>query len=188
MPSLRNDTQRLVYFRSTFSEVHDRGGIVSFMKNIILLLSVVVLLGLCMTVYAADVDGTWESERPGRQGQGTMVTTYELQSNDSALTGKIVTSRGETPISEGKIEGDTISFSVVRSFGGNEMKILYKGKLEGDQITFTREIEGGFPGMGGPPPGGGAGAPGGGGPPPGGGAGGPGGGGPRPPEIAKRVK
>ena len=160
------------------------------MKNIILVLGGIVLLGLCTSAFAADLDGTWESEQPGRDGQ-TRKTTYEFQSNGSELTGKIINARGENPISEGKIDGDNISFTVVRSFGGNEMKMLYKGKVAGDELTLTMEFEGGFPGMGGPPPGGGAGGPGGGmGAPPGGGAGGPGGGGPRGPReiVAKRVQ
>ena len=102
------------------------------MKNIILVLGSIVLLGLCTSVFAADVDGTWESESPGRQGQGTRKTTYVFQSNGSELTGKIITQRGdtptETPISDGKIEGNNISFTTVRAGRqGGEMKITYKG-------------------------------------------------------------
>ena len=73
---------------------------------------------------------------------------------------------------------------IVRNFGGNEVKILYKGKVAGDEIKFTREMQGGM--MGGP--GGGPGGPGG----PGGGQGGgrgPGGGGGMGMEfVAKRAK
>ena len=144
------------------------------MKNIILILGAIVLLGLAMPVLAADIDGKWESERQGRDG-AVMKTTYEFKANGAELTGKIMSQRGgnptETPISEGKIDGKNISFAVVRSFGGNEMKQIYKGVLEGDQITFTMEMEGGFGGMrgGGPPGGAAAGAPPAGGPPAGGG-------------------
>ncbi|MBN2242216.1 MAG: hypothetical protein JW793_05960 [Acidobacteria bacterium] len=154
------------------------------MKKNISALGAIALLALCASVFAAGVDGKWESERPGRDGQ-PMITTFEFQSKGSELTGKIITARGETPISEGKIDGNNISFAVVRSFGGNEMKQIYKGKVAGDEITFTMEFEGGLPGGGmGAPPGGGAGAPGGGmgAPPGGGGRGGPG------EIIAKRVK
>jgi len=161
--------------------VHNKGGIVSVMKKIILILGAIVLLGLCASVFAAAVDGTWQSEQAGRDGQ-PRITTYEFQSNGSELTGKIISQRGgnptETPISEGKIEGDNISFTVVRSFGGNEMKMLYKGTVVGDEMTLTMEFEGGPPGGGmGGPPGGAAGGP-------------PGGGGQRGPReiTAKRVK
>jgi hypothetical protein len=198
--------QQYNVLRLDFEKVHDKGGIVSFMKNRILLLGVIVLLGLCIPVLAANVDGKWQSERAGRQGGAPTITTYEFKANGAELTGKLIsTGRDgtptETPITEGKIAGDTITFTVVRSMGGNEMKQKYTGKVAGDEITFTMEMEGGMGGGMGAPPGGGAGGPGGGaggpgggmGAPPAGGAGGPGGGmgggmgGPRE-IIAKRVK
>jgi hypothetical protein len=188
--------QQCNVLRLDFEKVHDKGGIVSFMKNRILLLGVIVLLGLCIPVLAANVDGKWQSERAGRQGGAPTITTYEFKANGAELTGKLIsTGRDgtptETPITEGKIAGDTITFTVVRSMGGNEMKQKYTGKVAGDEITFTMEMEGGMMGGGmGAPPGGGAGGPGGGmGAPPAGGAGGPGGGMGGPREIiAKRVK
>jgi hypothetical protein len=72
---------------------------------------------------------------------------------------------GENPISDGKVEGENISFTVAMSFGGNEMKIKYKGKVSGDEMTLSMEMEGGM----------------------GGGRGGGPGGGERPPIVAKRV-
>jgi hypothetical protein len=175
-------------------EVYSQGGIASVMKKIILILGAIALLGLCTSVYAADVDGKWESESQGRGGQGTSKTIYEFKATGAELTGKITNDRGgtpmETPISEGKIEGDTISFAVEREGrgGGGTFKIMYTGKVAGDKITFTRTFEG-FGGMrGGGDRGGGGGAPGGAaaGGPPGGGAGG--GFGPPPEIIATRVK
>jgi hypothetical protein len=151
------------------------------MKIRILLVGAVAFLGLLASAWAADVAGKWKSESQGRQG--TMETTYDFKVDGTTLTGTITTGRGESEISEGKINGDEISFAVVRKFGENEMKILYKGKVSGDEITFTREFQGGM--MGGP----GGGGPGGGGPGAGGGPGGGGGfGGPPPEIIAKRVK
>ncbi|MFC1495752.1 hypothetical protein ACFL6W_10760, partial [Thermodesulfobacteriota bacterium] len=87
---------------------------------------------------------------------------------------------GDVAIEEGKIEGDKISFSLKRSFGQNEMKVVWKGTVAGDEIKFTRGTEGGFGGPGGGPGGGG----------PGGGSGGGPGGGPGASTeiIAKRAK
>jgi len=42
-------------------------------------------------------------------------------------------------ISAAKIEGDMVSFSVTRNFGGNSIVSKYAGKLEGDTITGTIE-------------------------------------------------
>ncbi|MEJ2111021.1 MAG: hypothetical protein P8Z37_14150 [Acidobacteriota bacterium] len=160
------------------------------MKKCIVWMSVLCLLGIYTVAIAADIDGKWESERPGRQGGAPSVTTYTFKADGSKLTGTISGGRGgDVEITDGKIEGNEFSFTVVRSFNGNEMKQNYKGTISGDELTMTMEMEGGF---GGGAPGGG---PGGGmGAPPGGGAGGPGGapGGGRGPGprniVAKRVK
>ena len=157
------------------------------MKIKLLLVGMVVLLALVGSAWAADVAGKWVAQVEGRQG--TVENTFDFKVNGAELTGTMNTGRGEVEISEGKIEGDEISFAIVRSFGENEMKILYKGKVAGDEITFTREMQGGMmggpggggPGMGGPPAGG----------PPGGAPGGPAGGAAKRPArefVAKRVK
>jgi hypothetical protein len=181
------------HYRSKLCFVKDplQGGIALGMNKKILLLGAVAVFCLSMPLWAADVDGKWVAERQGMQG-GTTQITFDFLSNGSELTGTVTTTRGENAISEGKIEGDTVSFAVVTEVNGNEMKTLYKGKVAGDQITFTTERQGGM--MGGPgggmgaPPAGGQGGPGGMGAPPGGGQGAPGG--PRPSRelIAKRVK
>ncbi len=100
------------------------------------------LMGLlAVALYAADVSGVWKAQVPGRQGN-TMETTFNLKADGNALTGNVTTQRGETPITEGKINGDEISFVTVMNFNGNEMKMVYKGKVSGNEIKFTRSREG----------------------------------------------
>jgi hypothetical protein len=99
-----------------------------------------VLLGL--TAIAADVNGKWVAQMPGRNGQ-TRDVTFNFKADGSTLTGTVTTPRGESEISDGKIDGDTISFSQNLEFGGNQMKLLYKGTVSGDEIKFTRSREGG---------------------------------------------
>ena len=157
------------------------------MKIKILLVGAAAMLVLLASAVAADVTGKWVAQVQGRQGMAE--NTFNFKVEGTALTGTLTSPQGETAISEGKVSGDEISFVIVRKFGENEMKILYKGKVAGDEIKFTREFQGGMMGgPGGPGPGGpGAGGPGAGGP----GAGGPGGGGfggPPPEIVAKRVK
>jgi hypothetical protein len=91
---------------------------------------------------AADVAGKWVAQVPGRDGQ-TRETTFTFKVDGAKLTGTMATQMGETQISDGKIEGDNLSFSVQLSFGGNDIKLLFKGKVSGDEIKFTREREGG---------------------------------------------
>src|ERR1700682_1489468 len=107
------------------------------------LCAVLCLMGVfAFAVAAADVTGKWTAETPGRDGQ-TMTSTFNLKADGSTLTGTVSGMRGEQPISDGKVDGDNISFNVVVKMQGNEMKMVYKGKVEGDQIKFTREREGG---------------------------------------------
>ena len=125
------------------------------------ILAVVVVLGMISAAaFAADISGKWVTEFAGRDGGEPMKITYTFKANGSNLTGSTTGPQGETPISEGKITGDDISFVVKMDMGGNEMKLKYKGKVAGDEIRLTMEFEGGM--MGGP----GGGAPGGGGPAP----------------------
>jgi len=101
------------------------------------LLLVLSLLALCaLTVLAASVDGKWVASFTTPDGQ-TRETTMNFKAEGDKLTGTISGRAGETPIADGKISGDEISFSVVRRMGDNEVKMLYKGKVSGDTIQFT---------------------------------------------------
>jgi hypothetical protein len=49
---------------------------------------------------------------------------------------------GEGAISEGKADGDNVSFAVVREFNGNQFRINYKGKVSGDEMKISGEVVG----------------------------------------------
>ena len=107
----------------------------------------IALFAVCaVAASAADISGKWVAQIPGRNG--TMEQTFTLKQSGETLTGTISSQRGDQEISEGKVSGDSVSFVTVMSFGGNEMKMLYKGTVAGDEIKFTRSMEGG-PGGGG---------------------------------------
>lgn len=95
-----------------------------------------------ISAFAADVSGKWVAQVPGQGGQMREVT-FNLKADGGQLTGTVTTRRGDLPITDGKVDGDHISFSQVMEFNGNQVKINYKGKVSGDQIEFTREREGG---------------------------------------------
>ena len=107
-----------------------------------LLLALALLGASVSTVLAADVNGKWVAQMPGRNNQ-VMEVTLTLKADGEALTGAMSSPRGETPIAEGKISGDDISFTQTMQFGENKVKLLYKGKVSGDEIRFTRQREGG---------------------------------------------
>jgi hypothetical protein len=99
------------------------------------------LLSLSFIAAAASVDGKWTADVPGRGGN-TQQNTFTFKTSGDKLEGSVTNQRGDTPITEGKVSGDTISFVTVLSFNGNDIKMNYKGTVKGDTIEFTREVEG----------------------------------------------
>jgi hypothetical protein len=111
-----------------------------------LIFAVAILCILAFAVYAADVSGTWTFEQQGRNGATT--TTLNLKADGSKLTGTMDGGRGgPIEISDGHVDGNNISFSVKRSFNGNDTVTPYKGIINdsGDslKLTFTRAGRGG---------------------------------------------
>lgn len=93
------------------------------------------------SVLANGVAGKWTAQVPGRGGE-TRETTFSFQVEGEKLTGTMSGMQREIEISDGKVQGDQISFKVVLSFQGNEVTLLYEGELSGDEIKFTRWREG----------------------------------------------
>ena len=108
------------------------------------LLCVCTLLAGAMLACGAKggVNGKWIAQLPAREGQ-TRETTFNLKAEGNKLTGTVSGRQGDTPISDGQINGDEISFTVTANFRDNEVKLLYKGKVSGNEIHFTRTREGG---------------------------------------------
>jgi hypothetical protein len=101
------------------------------------ILSLLALVGvLSFVAMAADVSGSYKADVPGRQGN-TQSITINLKADGSTLTGAIVNPRGETPISDGKVDGNKVSFNVTRKMQDNEVTTKYSGVVEGDTIKFT---------------------------------------------------
>jgi hypothetical protein len=94
-----------------------------------------------MTALAADFNGKWTADVQGRNGMQTI--TFDLHVDGAAVTGKVTTPRGEMDISNGKVDGDNISFDTVMNFNGNSMTMSYKGTADGDNVKFTRTFGGG---------------------------------------------
>jgi hypothetical protein len=94
--------------------------------------------------FAADVSGTWTASFETQVG--TQTYTYELHAQGSALTGKTKGNlTGENAISDGKVDGNKISFVEKATYQGMPLVFNYTGELKGDQIHFKRELMG-FPG------------------------------------------
>ena len=93
---------------------------------------------LAAASFAADISGKWTAEVQGRQG--AMTTTFVFKVEGEKLTGTVSGRGGDTPIADGMVKGDEVSFNVTRTMNGNEMKMAYKGKVAGDEIKMTRTV------------------------------------------------
>lgn len=100
-----------------------------------------LLAAFAVVIWAAAIDGKWIASVQGREGKARE-TTFVFKAEGATLTGTVTTPRGERPISDGKINGDEISFTVITGGGDNPVKQLYKGKISGNEIQFTVQREG----------------------------------------------
>jgi hypothetical protein len=98
-----------------------------------------LIAAFAMTAAAADVAGTWKAsvETPN----GTFESTFVFKVDAGKLTGTVTSAQmGESTISEGKVDGDDVTFAVVRDFNGTEFKITYKGKVSGSEMKLTIQV------------------------------------------------
>ena len=104
------------------------------------LLTATLLFALTsVAALAADFNGKWTADVPGRDG-GTMTNTFTLKVDGAKLTGSLSSQMGDAEITNGKVDGDTFTLS-------------YAGKADGaDSIKFTRTFKGAMPGGGDAPP------------------------------------
>jgi PKD repeat protein len=102
------------------------------------LIGVLVITALIATAWAAEVSGKWV----GKADNVDITLTLKVSGNTLSGTINNPLSAGETPINDGKVNGDEITFSVNRILNENEVKVVWKGKATGSEIKFKREIAG----------------------------------------------
>jgi hypothetical protein len=96
----------------------------------------VLFAAFALTASAADVAGTWKAsmETPN----GTMENTFVFKVDGAKLTGTLSSEMmGSQPISDGKIDGDNLSFAVKMDFNGNAFELNYKAKVTGNEMKIT---------------------------------------------------
>ena len=106
-------------------------------------LGVLILCGL-VCVCAADISGKWATEFDSQVG--LQKYTFEFKVNGTSLTGKalsnIAGADAESEITEGKIDGNSVTFVENLKYQGMDLRIEYKGTVAGDEIKFSRTVAG----------------------------------------------
>jgi opacity protein-like surface antigen len=115
------------------------------MQRRIFLACAVLMTVLAGAALAADITGNWT----GATDQFTL--TFAFKQDGEKLTGTVTGPQGDPlPISDGKVQGDKLSFTVKIDMGGNSMKITHEGVIKGEEITLSTKVEGGQDFGGGP--------------------------------------
>ena len=115
------------------------------MQKTILALS---FLSIASFAFAADVDGKWSAMTQGPRGEMGMI--FDLKADDDQLTGTVSNEfMGESEITDGKVDGDKVSFKQELQRGNFTKTFAYEGTVSGDELKLTRTRVGG-PSGGGP--------------------------------------
>ena len=80
--------------------------------------------------HAQGIDGKWKGEM--QSPNGSMDLTFTFKVSGDSLTGSVGTQMGDTPISNGKVDGKNFSFDV--SF--NDMTISHQCTFMSDSISM----------------------------------------------------
>jgi len=108
-------------------------------KHMKLLLTLMAVFAFVAS--AADVSGNWKGTAEGPNG--AIERSFTFKQDGSKLTGETNSEyTGKSTINDGKVEGDTITFSINAKFQDNEMKLTYKGKITGDTIKLSSDFGG----------------------------------------------
>ena len=100
-----------------------------------------IVLLLAAPIFAADIDGKWTGTIDG--GGGPMQVVYNLKAEGATLTGTTIGPDGmEIKISDGKIDGNNISFTLNLDLGGMPFSMACKGVLSGTDLKISVDFAG----------------------------------------------
>jgi len=106
-----------------------------------LLFVTTILLVVAFAAFAADVSGKWVYEQPGRGGGDPVKVTVTLKASGGTVTGDISRPGRDgnmmsTPITDGKVDGNNVTFKTSQQMGGNAITIDYSGTMNGDELKL----------------------------------------------------
>lgn len=104
------------------------------------------MLSLLLCLAAADFSGIWVGQiPPPRAGLDPQEIAFKFSQSGALLSGKLYGDYRSTPIVEGKVTGDALSFVVVAQEQAgnqiNETRLRFSGTLKENEIELTRERE-----------------------------------------------
>jgi hypothetical protein len=108
-----------------------------------ILRSALILVILSGAALAADISGNWSGTMSMGDNQFTL--TYTFKQEGGNLSGSVVTPQGDSlPLTEGKVDGDKISFAIKVDMNGSPVKFVSSGNVKGEEITFSIKQKAGY--------------------------------------------
>ena len=102
----------------------------------------ILIAALSTAALASDISGTWKATADGPNG--AMERTFVFKVDGNKVTGETTSSlMGKSTITDGKVEGDTVTFTITAKLQDNEMKLTYTGKIKDNEIVFQSSAGGG---------------------------------------------
>ena len=100
------------------------------------LAAAVMTMVLVVSVWAADVTGTWKAAFEGPQG--AMELSFTFKTEGDKVTGSVTSPMGELPLSDVKVDGDNITFTVAT----DQFSVVHKGTVVGDEMKLKVDMMG----------------------------------------------
>lgn len=93
---------------------------------------------------AADLTGIWTGQMPTRNGE-TVDISFQFVQSGTKLSGKLYGDYRSSPIVEGIVAGDLVTFVVVTAEQAgnqiNDTRLRFTGSLKSGEVELTRERE-----------------------------------------------
>jgi len=114
------------------------------------------IFAITFVVRAADITGKWTAQVAGRNGNNQEMT-FQLKADGSNLTGTVAggggggrrgggggggAAAGPRQITDGKIDGNNVSFTVKTEFNGQTRETKYTGTIDGDTLKLKETRQG----------------------------------------------
>lgn len=103
-----------------------------------------LLLFCGVTLFGADLTGIWVGQIPTRNGESVDIS-FQFSQAGTKLSGKLYGDYKSSPIVEGIVAGELVTFVVLAEEQAgnqiNESKLRFTGSLKNGEIELTRERE-----------------------------------------------
>jgi hypothetical protein len=96
----------------------------------------VLMMMLAVSAFAADVTGRWKASIEGPQGPMDLMFTFKAEGD--RVTGTVASPMGELPLTDVKVEGDQISFTV----STDQFSVVHTGTVAGDEMKLKVDMMG----------------------------------------------